>query len=302
MDLYQLRTFVAVAREASITRASERLHLSQPAVSAHIKAIEETLGLTLFERTPRGMSLTREGERLLSRAAQTLAAHQELMDEAMRIKGQVTGTLRLGAAGGSSNNEVIGRLLTSLAERYPEVEVALTHGTSLEILTSLRNGELDAGIYNEAGEPDAELSTIEVSRFKIFLVAPPGLVDANAPLDWKALAELPWVYPASSACCGRTAESLFKTHQIRPKRIMSVDREDVTRTLIAGGLGVGLLHAQTAKEAQARGEVALLLESKSVVRVLFAHAANRAQDPLLLAATSILNQGQVATSSIASPV
>ena len=249
------------------------------------------------------MSLTREGERLLVKAEQTLAAHQELMDEASRIKGRVTGKLRLGAAGGNSNNEVIGRLLTSLSERCPEVEVVLEHGTSLEIITRIRNGELDAGFYNEAGEPDAELATIEVSRFKIFLVAPPGLVDTTAPLDWKALAELPWVYPASSACCGRTAEGLFKAHHLRPKRIMSVDREDVTRTLIAGGLGVGLLHADTAKQAQARGEVELLLESREAVRVLFAHAATRSQDPILMAAIAILNpQGQVATSSIASPV
>ncbi|WP_202901423.1 LysR family transcriptional regulator [Nitratireductor aquibiodomus] len=65
MDIQQLRTFVAVAREGSITRASERIHLSQPAVSAHIKAMEETLGLSLFERTPRGMILTGDGERCL---------------------------------------------------------------------------------------------------------------------------------------------------------------------------------------------------------------------------------------------
>lgn len=285
MDLYQLKTFVAVAREGSITRASELLHLSQPAVSAHIKAMEDALGLSLFERIPRGMSLTREGERLLARAEQTLAAHRELLDEATRIKGRVTGKLRLGA-GSNSNNEAIGRLLTTLSERCPEVEVALRHGSSVEILAGLRNGSLDAGFYNEAGEPDPELVTIEASHFTIWLVGPPGLVAADA-LDWRALAEMPWIY-AASACCGRAAEGLFKAHQIRPRRIISVDREDVTRTLIAGGLGVGLLHAGTAKAAQARGEVELLFESRSTVRILFAHLASRAQDPVLLAATAIL--------------
>lgn len=58
MEIYQLRTFVTIAKEGSITRASELLFLSQPAVSAHIKAMEDELGLVLFERTPRGMSLT----------------------------------------------------------------------------------------------------------------------------------------------------------------------------------------------------------------------------------------------------
>ena len=290
MDIYQLKTFVAVAREGSITRASELLHLSQPAVSAHIKAIEDGLGLALFERNSRGMSLTRDGERLLAKAEQTLAAHQELMDEATRIKGHLTGKLRLGA-GSNSNNEAIGRLLTILSERCPEVEVVLKHGTSLDIIAGIRNGSLDAGWYNEAGEPDPELATIEVSQFRIYIVAPPGLVAVSEPLDWKALAELPWIYPTSSACCGRTAESLFKTHQIRPKRIISVDREDVTRTLIAGGVGVGLLHADTAKEAQGRGEVELVFESQSLVRIMFAQLASRAQDPLLTAATAIMRAG-----------
>lgn len=123
MDLHQLKTFVAVAREGSITRASGLLHLSQPAVSAHIKAMEDTLGLSLFERTPRGMSLTPDGQRLLAKAEQTLAAHQELMAEATRTKGELTGKLRLGA-GSNSNHEAIGRLLTVLAERCPGVEVA----------------------------------------------------------------------------------------------------------------------------------------------------------------------------------
>jgi len=287
MDIYQLRTFVAVARERSITRAAELVHLSQPAVSAHIKAIEDLLGLALFERTPRGMSLTRDGERLLAKAEQTIAAHQALVDEASRLKGHLAGKLRIGA-GSNSNHAAIGRLLTTLAERYPEVEVVLKHGTSADILAGIRSGSLDAGLYNEPDVPDPELATVEVSAFTIFLVAAPSLVSAAAPLDWKALAELPWVYPGASACCGRTAERLFKLHHVRPKRIISVDRQDVTHTLIAGGVGVGLLHAEMATRAQRTGEVELLFEAPTPVRVLFAHLANRAHDPLLDAAAAIM--------------
>lgn len=287
MEIHQLRTFVAVAREGSITRASERLYLSQPAVSAHIKAIEDTLGLTLFERTARGMTLTSDGQRLLAKAEQTLGAHQDLLDEAKRIKGSLTGQLRLGTASNAST-AAVGRLLTLLSERCPEVVVALEHGTSREVLSGLRSGTLDAAFYNEGGEPDGELTTVEVARFGTYLAAPLGLVTLTDPLDWAALAELPWIYPTSSSCCGQAAESLFEMHRIRPKRIMSVDRESVTRTLIAGGVGVGLLHADTAKDAVARGEVELVCEAPKLARVLFAHLASRARDPLLCAATSIV--------------
>lgn len=293
MDIHQLKTFVAVAREGSITRASELLHLSQPAVSAHIKAIEDALGLALFERTPRGMSLTHEGRRLLAKAEQTLAAHQDLMAEATRIKGQLAGKLRLGA-GSNSKHEAPGRLVTLLSERCPEVEVTLEHGTSRDVLAGIRSGSLDAGFYNEPGEADSDLTAIEVSRFGIWVAAPPGVGAAAGAPDWKALAELPWIYPTASACCGRAAESVFEAHRIRPKRVISVDREEVTRTLIASGTGVGLLHADTAEQARARGEVELLCEAPISVRVLFVHLASRAQDPLVAAAASIMRAGPAA--------
>lgn len=293
MEIHQLKTFVAVAREGSITRASERLYLSQPAVSAQIKAMEETLGLALFQRTPQGMSLTRGGQQLLTKAEQTLEAHRELIEEATRIKGALTGKLRLGA-GSNSSPELLGRLLTTLAARCPEVEVTLQHGNSLDILDSIRRGGLDAGFYGEAGEPDPEFTTLEVSRFSIYLAAPPGFAATAQPLDWQAIAELPWICPTCSACCGRAAESLFQTHQIRPKQIISVDRESVTRTLIAGGMGVGLLHADKAKAAQAYGDVELVCEVQTSARVLFAHLASRAQDPLLSTVSSIVRSGAIA--------
>lgn len=287
MDLHQLKTFVAVARERSITRASEQLHLSQPAVSAQIKALEDELGLVLFERTPRGMSLTSEGERILAKSERALAAQRDLLAEATRIKGRVVGKLQLGV-GGSSNKEAIGHLITSLAERYPEVEVALEHGSSQDVLAGLRNGSIDAGYYNEADVPGPDLETLEVSRFRIHVAAAPGLISPSSPLDWHALAGQPWIYPTSSSCCSHAAEALFKQHHFRPARVISVDRGSVTRSLIASGLGLGLLHADAAQEATARGEVELLYEMERPVRILFAFLASRAQEPLVAAASSLV--------------
>lgn len=290
MDLYQLKTFVAVAREGSITRAAEVVHLSQPAVSAHVKEIEDALGLTLFERTSRGMSLTADGRRLLARAEQTLAAHRALMEEAARTRGALAGRLRLGV-GSNSNHEAIGRLLTTMAERFPQVEVTLRHAQSAEILAGLRNDTFDAGVYNEGGQADLELATIEVSRFRVFLAAAKGTSDPSRPLDWKALASAAWIYPPAAACCGRAAEAFFQAHQIRPARVIGVDTQAMIRTLVGSGLGVGLLHAGTAEEARRAGEVDLLCEAAAPVRVLFAQLASRAQDPVLSAAASIIRAG-----------
>jgi DNA-binding transcriptional LysR family regulator len=225
---------------------------------------------------------------LLAKAEQTLSAHLDLMTEATRIKGRLAGTLRLGCSSNSSS-EALARLLTTLAERYPDVEVVVRHGTSTEVLGGLRNGSLDAGFYNEAGQPAEELATVDVARFGIYLAAAPGLVAATEPVDWQALAALPWVCPTSGTCCGQAAENLFQKHQIRPSRMINIDRESVTRTLIAGGVGVGLLHADTAKAAHENGEVELVCEAQAQVRVLFAHLAGRAHDPLLSTVSAIVS-------------
>jgi len=290
MDLTQLRTFVAVAREGSITRAAEVVHLSQPAVSAHVKELEDVLGLLLFERTSRGMDLTADGRRLLAKAEQTLAAHQALLEEAARGKGELTGALRLGA-GSSTDHEAVGRLLTTMSERFPRVEVTLRHARSAEILAGLRNGTFDAGLYNEGGEADRDLATIELSRFKVLLVAATGLFDAAKPPDWKALGGAAWIYPPAAACCGRAAEAFFQAHRIRPARVIGVDTQAMIRTLVASGLGVGLLHEDAAGEAIRAGEVEVLCEAAAPVRVLFARLASREQDPVLAAAAAIIRPG-----------
>lgn len=166
--------------------------------------------------------------------------------------------------------------------------VALKHRTSQEILVGIRNGTLDAGFYNEPGEPDRDLATIEVGQFAIYLVAAPGVVAAAEGPDWKAIAKLPWIYPTESACCSRTAERLFAAHHFKPKRIISADRQDVTKTLVVSGIGVGLLHADAARGAERRGEIQILFEAETRVRVLFAYLEGRAQDPSLVAASSIM--------------
>lgn len=279
MEIHLLKTFAAVAREGSITRASERLFLSQPAISAHVKCMEDALGVTLFERTARGMILTSNGQRILVKAERTLDMHRDLLDEATRLKGSLAGKLRIGI-GGHTNHDAIGRLLREFSEHHPEVEVSLEHLPSAATLNGIRSGTLDAGFYNEANAPDDDLATIEVARFPIYVVAPAGLLDATAPLDWGALAELPWIVAPTSLCCGGAAQHLFKSRNFRPRRIISIDRESVTCSMLVERLGIGLLHGDTALDAQRRGEIDILCVAQPDVRHMFAYLATRAREPL----------------------
>lgn len=287
MDLHQLKTFVTVAREGSITRASQQLHLSQPAVSAHIKALEEALGLALFERNARGMRLTQHGQRLVARARHTLEAHQALLEEASRLKGRLTGQLRLGL-GANSNDKGVGALLACLTQQHPALEVSAQHLHSQAVQEGLLSGQLDVGFYNEAGTPDPRLVTAAVSGFGVCLVAPPGWVDTGRALDWGALEQMPWICPPESSCCGRAAVELFARHQIQPQRILRVGSERLARLMVASEVGVGLLHSYTAGPAQAAGELEILEVAQGEVQTVVAYLASRAQDPLPQAVVAAL--------------
>jgi hypothetical protein len=96
VEIYQLRAFIAVARTGHMTRAAERLHLTQSAVSKQLKLLEEELGAPLFERSASGMALSVAGKRLLPLARCTLDAATELMSAAKLMQGWVSGLLRLG--------------------------------------------------------------------------------------------------------------------------------------------------------------------------------------------------------------
>jgi DNA-binding transcriptional LysR family regulator len=93
MEIYHLKTFIAVGNEGHLTRAAKLLHTSQPAVSSHIKALEEELGVQLFKRTPKGMSLTHAGEKLKIQAQIALDSVRDIKSQAKMIKENLTGII-----------------------------------------------------------------------------------------------------------------------------------------------------------------------------------------------------------------
>ncbi len=292
MEIYQLKTFVTVAREGSITRTAELLFLSQPAISSHIKALEDEIGLTLFERNSRGMMLTPQGAQLLGAAERIVAQAHDWLAEARRIKGQHHGKVRLGLNRGV-NAAIVSRLLTRLSEACPDVNVELIYGSSADIVQALRQRHIDAGFYIDGGDDDADFVRVKVASIAVFLAAPRGWFTTFDTVDWSTLATMPWLCAANNTCCGRAAERLFQMHHFRPQKSLNVEQEHVTRTLIAGGVGVGLLHADTAQIAQQNGEIDVIGPAVDQLQLNFAVLQQREHEPLLQTVAACLHEQTV---------
>ena len=130
-----------------------------------------------------------------------------------------------------------------------------------------------------------------MSRFRVYLAAPPGLITGQAPIDWQALEQVHWIYPTSHSCCGKLAQELLETHGIRPERVINVDDETVTRRLIATGVGVGLVHVNAPYDLKSHRDISLVCQVHESARVLFGHLQGRTDDPIISTVRSMKIEG-----------
>ncbi|GAB5434404.1 MAG: LysR family transcriptional regulator [Epibacterium sp.] len=287
MDIQQLRVFVTVAKHGSITRASDILCRSQPSVSAQIKSLETTLGITLFERTSRGMVVTQGGERLLDEAISLVDRHKQFMQEASRLKGSVSGLFAMGA-GRHSGNGFVSSFLHLVSERFPELEIELKHLASAQVIEGLRDQSLDMGFFTETESDTSDLTLVEVASFGIYLAAPRGMIRCSEIPDWARLQDQIWIVSSHDGCCGRWANALMEQHDIRPRRVIKVDDEAVTRTLVASGAGVGLVHVSGDEALTPPDDIDLLHRVRKTARIMCGYLEARSDDPSIRAVDELV--------------
>jgi DNA-binding transcriptional LysR family regulator len=144
-SLYHLQTFHAVATERSLARAAERLHLSEAAVSGHIRALERHYGTPLFAMRHRRVYLTAEGAALYEDAERVLSLLPEAEDSAVDTRASGCGPLALGASSTIANH-LLPPVLGCFAQAHPDVRVNVAIGTSAQTLARVRGGEVPFGL------------------------------------------------------------------------------------------------------------------------------------------------------------
>lgn len=288
MELYQLRSFAAVAELGNLTRAAERLHLSQPAVSAHIKALEETLEVVLFERGPGGMALTAAGRLLLHEAENVMQAAQQLRSRAMALRGQVVGHLRLGTLADPTFIR-LGDLLARAFERYPLLTIELHHEVTGEAFDKVRDGALDASFYyGERSHPAVSATPLREIAFRV--AAPAAWRGRLANADWSEVAALPWILTPPASSHFALATALFRLHGAEPETVVQADNESVIRSLVASGLGLALIREDLALADAEAGSVCLWRDVRLATTLAFITARDREREPAHAALLGLVTQ------------
>jgi DNA-binding transcriptional LysR family regulator len=186
VELRQLAVFVAVAEEGSFTRAADRLHVVQSAVSAGVRNLERELGARLFDRSTHKVALSDAGRALLPEARATLAAAVAARDAVDAVRGGVRGTVILGnlQAQGMRAIDLAG-VLAEFRSEHPGVEVQIRQGGSFEMATQVREGALDLAFVALPDQRFPGLELVPVASEPIVLA-----VAADHPLAARARIEL----------------------------------------------------------------------------------------------------------------
>lgn len=239
----QLRVFAEVARQGSVQRAAEALHLTPPAVSMQIREVETQVGLPLFDRTGRRIMLSSAGEYFLTYARRLLGTLKEAEDAMARLTRVESGRLTIGMV--SSAKYYLPRLLAQFHAEHPAVEVRLRLGNREDLVAAMQANEVDVSVM---GRPPKDWP----NRAEPFAAHPHGLIVAPAhpfatmdAVPAEALAREPFIVRETGSGTRAALESYLGAHHLQPVFVMEMDSTEAIKQSVMAGMGVALVSLHT---------------------------------------------------------
>ena len=194
ISIRQLSAFISVADNGSFTRASEQMHLTQSAVSGLIKELESSLGIVLFDRTTRQLSLSVVGHHLLPQARRILNEMQLFENEASSLTSLAQGQVRLAVSQFAASS--MPAVIAQFAKAYPDISVSLLDCSAENVLEHIQNIEIDLGVGTERGftEPDDDISADLLYQLPFCVVMPDNHALAQkTEVIWQDLVDTPLI-------------------------------------------------------------------------------------------------------------
>lgn len=249
MDLQQMRYVIAVAETASFTRAAERCHIVQSALSHQVARLEKELGARLFERTSRRVRLTAAGEAFLPAARQALEAAERARAEVAAATGEIRGRLAVGSIPTVAAVD-LPAVLRDYRLRHPQVRISLRVDSSEKLVEQVRDGRLDAGFLGvQPGFRPQGVRHRELAHGQhVAVVAPGHPLAEEDEVDLRLLAEEVFVDFAAGSAARAQSDEAFAAAGLRREVAFEVSGVELMARMVRHGLGIALLPAAFAAE------------------------------------------------------
>ena len=286
MDLnpVHVRTLQAIARSGSFSRAGESLHLSQPAISHHVRHLEHVVGVPLLVRRGRRASPTEAGAVLLEHAGRAFKVLEEAREAIQRLRGRVAGRVTVGT-GATASIYLLPALLRRVRARYPELDLVVVTGNSGELAAAVSRGELDVGVVTLPVPAGRGLAISPFYVDRLVAIAPPGRPwRRRAPMTAAELACEPVILYERGGTIRRVVDDWFRRGRATPRVAMELGNAEATKKLVGAGLGLSIVSEIAVKADVKAGALSLIpLRPALHRRIGIVRPRDRAPRPALLA-------------------
>ncbi|NBO42333.1 MAG: LysR family transcriptional regulator [Betaproteobacteria bacterium] len=261
----QLRFFNAVARHLSFAKAAVAMHVSAPAVTMQIKDLEAEIGMPLFERQGRKVSLTTTGEYMLVYSRKMLALLKDAEDAAARLQRIETGTLTIGLVG--TTTYFIPALLNQFLKEHEGIELKLMVGNRSELVQWLQNSEVDIAIMGKAPDELPTRAEPFAANPLVFVASPEHPLAGEMGLRAEDLRQQAFIVREPGSGTRSAMESFFTQARLQPRYSMELQSNDAIKQAVMANLGLGFLSLHTiALELQTKKLCVLPVTGAPLVR------------------------------------
>lgn len=272
-NLNLLNIFITVAEEKNLTKAAEKLYISQPAISSSIKNLEDELGGELFIRKNKGVELTNEGKVIYDTVKKSLDKIESIYSYFDNVKSINKGILRIGTST-SNINQYLNKTITEFIKNYPDIEIKVIRDSEVNLITKLNENELDLIVLDsEYLAPNLEIvRTFEVTYTII------GNLDyykkyKKSPIDISSFANENLVLVNNAKTSRQNFDAFFAKYNITLKPKFELENYQLIFDLIRQGLGIGIVNIEYFEKELASKEIYKLpsnfeIDTRSIVLAL----------------------------------
>jgi DNA-binding transcriptional LysR family regulator len=265
MDFEAMKTFVTAVDLQSFTKASQRLNLSQPTVSFHIKSLENYFNSTLIDRSPKRFKITQTGELVYQRAKQILAVIDKAKSEVYEFQNQMRGNIHIGASY-TVGEYILPSMLKVFDDLYPDVDLHVKIANSERINRAIQLHELDVGLV-EGQVNHQGLASTPFSEDEMVVIVPPGhpIREQNSG-SFQPIQNQTWISREVGSGTRAMLDLMMDSYNISPRKLITIGSNHGVVQAVKEGLGFSFISKTVVEHTGAENLIVRLPYIKPMTR------------------------------------